>query len=82
MATYDGEWTDETEMTFGKYKGTLLREIPASYFLWLWENGMWRPTLSNRNDPCRLYIIKNFHALETECPDRIIEHRPPEIKLD
>jgi hypothetical protein len=71
-----GAFTDEDEITFGKYMGRKMKKVPASYLLWLWENGMWRETLSNRTDPVRLYIIENFHALETECPDRIIEHRP------
>jgi hypothetical protein len=69
--------TDNDQMTFGKYNGVAIGKVPASYLLWLWENGMYRDnTPSQRNDPVRLYIIENFHALETECPDRIIEHRP------
>jgi uncharacterized protein (DUF3820 family) len=69
-------WTDDDPITFGKYKDTPMGKVPASYLLWLWNEGMWRETLSNRLDPCRCYIIKNFHALETECPDTIIDHRP------
>jgi hypothetical protein len=68
--------TDTDLITFGKYNGTAIGKVPASYLLWLWDNGMHRDTLSNRSDPVRQYIIANFHALETECPDRIIEHRP------
>ena len=68
--------SDDDPITFGKYDGTPIGKVPSSYLLWLWENGMYRETLSNRNDPVRLYIIENFHALETECPDRIIDHRP------
>jgi hypothetical protein len=67
---------DDDLITFGKHMGTAMKDVPASYLLWLWENGMWRETLSNRSDPVRLYIIENFHALETECPDTIIQHRP------
>ena len=70
------EMSDEDEITFGKYNGTPIGKVPASYLLWLWDNGMWRETLSNRSDPVRFYIMKHFHALETECPDRIIEHTP------
>lgn len=69
--------TDDDEITFGKYNGTPLGKVPSSYLLWLWNNGMWRAaTLSQRTDPVREYIVKNFHALETECPDVIVDHRP------
>ena len=74
--TGDGAWEDDDEITFGKYQGTVMKNVPASYLLWLWNNGMWRETLSNRSDPCRLYVIKYFSHLETECPDVIIDHRP------
>lgn len=70
-------FTDDDEITFGKYNGTKMKDVPASYLLWLWDNGLWKDnTASQRNDPVRLYIIENFNSLETECPDRIIEHRP------
>ena len=69
--------SDNDEITFGKYNGTPIGKVPASYLLWLWENGMYRANVKGAdNDPVRLYIIQNFHALETECSDRIIEHRP------
>lgn len=68
---------DDDEITFGKYNGTAIGKVPASYLLWLWNNGMWRAnTRSQAEDPVRLYIVENFHALETECPDTIIDHRP------
>jgi hypothetical protein len=73
---HGGAPDDQELITFGKYNGTPYGKVPASYLLWLWNNGMYRETLSNRSDPARLYIIKNFHALETECPDTIIDHRP------
>jgi uncharacterized protein (DUF3820 family) len=31
-------FTDKTLMPFGKYKGKALINIPAYYFIWLWEN--------------------------------------------
>jgi hypothetical protein len=68
---------DAYEMTFGKYRGTPIGEVPASYLLWLWDNGMWDDHVRGADrDPVRLYIIKHFSALETECPDLIIKHRP------
>jgi hypothetical protein len=69
--------TDDDELTFGKYNGTKIGKVPASYLLWLWNNGMWKSnTRSQREDPVREYIVKYFNHLETECPDIIIEHRP------
>lgn len=68
---------DEDEITFGKYSGTKIKDVPACYLLWLWENGIWRDnTLSQGTDPVREYIVENFNALETECSDFIIQHRP------
>jgi putative quorum-sensing-regulated virulence factor len=69
--------TDQDVITFGKYKGTAMEKVPASYLLWLWNNGMWRSNVRGADsDPVRLYIIDNFSALEKECPDTIIDHRP------
>lgn len=69
--------TDDDEITFGKYNGSKMKDVPAGYLLWLWNNGMWKSnTLSQRTDPVREYIVANFHALETECPDIIIDHQP------
>jgi len=69
-------FTHDDEITFGKYSGAKMRDVPASYLLWLWNNGMWRDTASNRSDPVRLYIIEHFNSLETDCPDIVIDHRP------
>jgi hypothetical protein len=78
---------DTDEITFGKYNGTAIGKVPASYLLWLMgqrpacrrslsEGGWDASKRGARIDPVHLYILENFHALETECPDRIIEHRP------
>jgi Putative quorum-sensing-regulated virulence factor len=67
---------DSYEMTFGKYRGTPIGEVPAGYLLWLWDNGLWKEDKGYYADPVRQYIIKHFTALETECPDKIITHRP------
>ena len=66
---------DDHLMPFGKYKGTPMGEVPASYLLWLWEEAQfWQK--SDKQSDVAYYIRQNFHALETECPDRIISHRP------
>lgn len=35
--TVDNEATHDTVMSFGKYKGVSLRDVPASYLLWLYD---------------------------------------------
>lgn len=73
----EGAFTHEDEITFGVHVGTKMKDVPASYLLWLWENGMWKgSTTSQRRDPVRLYIIDHFNSLETDCPDFAITHRP------
>jgi hypothetical protein len=68
---------DAYEMTFGKYRGTPIGEVPAGYLLWLWDNGVWDGHVRGADqDPVRNYIIKHFNSLEAECPDKIVEHRP------
>jgi hypothetical protein len=68
---------DDYEMTFGKYRGTKIGEVPSGYLLWLWDNGLWDDQVRGAaDDPVRQYIVKHFNALETECPDRIVIHRP------
>jgi hypothetical protein len=74
--------TDNDTIQFGKYSNppTKMADVPADYLLWLWdEGGLWRPeglARSANRVAVRDYIIANFNALETECPDRIITHRP------
>jgi hypothetical protein len=33
----EAPWTDTTRIGWGKHKGKQLKEIPASYLLWLFE---------------------------------------------
>ena len=30
--------TDQSKMTFGKYKGTAIEDVPASYLIWIYDN--------------------------------------------
>lgn len=53
------KYTDKTLMPFGKYKGTALGNVPASYLLWLRENA----TLS---EPMKQYLEDNLAALQKE----------------
>jgi hypothetical protein len=78
--------TDQSQMPFGKYAGHVMEKVPASYLLYLWdETELWNrgALLSKRQDGYsekRLalhdYIRENFTALETECEDRIVTHKP------
>ena len=77
--------TDQSQMPFGKYQGYVMEKVPANYLLFLWdETELWnRGALLSKQDGYsekRLavhdYIRENFSALETECKDRIIAHRP------
>ena len=40
--------SDDDYIPFGKYSSppTKMKDVPASYLLWLWNNGMWRDTRS------------------------------------
>lgn len=50
------DWTDETEMPFGKYKGRKLQEVPASYLMWLND----QTDFARRNPELAEYINKKW----------------------
>ena len=56
MTTY----TDETPMPFGKYLGVKLKDIPASYLVWIYEN------CEELNFNLKQYLKVNLHILELE----------------
>lgn len=58
-------FTDESIMPFGKHKGEKLENVPASYFLWLWNEGV-------SDEGVRGYIVLSFDALVQECSDKIV----------
>jgi uncharacterized protein (DUF3820 family) len=68
METY----TDQTPMPFGKHAGVVLERVPAGYLLWLWDKGVYQETTK----PLHHYIKQNFHILETEADDYIVQHPP------
>jgi uncharacterized protein (DUF3820 family) len=51
--------TDESPMPFGKYKGTKLANVPASYLIWLYYNGLNPGSLKD-------YITDNLDVLKDE----------------
>lgn len=60
--------TDSDLMPFGKYKGSKMEDVPASYLLWLWNDDVSHPGV-------RAYIEDAMSALEKECPDTIVKGR-------
>jgi len=57
---------DLTPMPFGKFKGRKLQAVPASYFHWLWHNG-----LNTEESGLHSYIKENIEAFKMENPDLI-----------
>ena len=60
------KFTDQDKMPFGKFKGTKLEAVEASYLLWLYEQ------MKDNDDKIKLfiYIHENKKALEAEAPPR------------
>lgn len=56
--------SDQDIMPFGKYKGEKMENVPASYLLWLRDQGV-------RDPGVRSYIEENETVLLSECPDYI-----------
>lgn len=68
---------DQSLMTFGKYKGEKLEDIPARYFLFLWNDFLNEESYSiGGYGALRKYIIENMTALEKDSPDTIITNDP------
>lgn len=61
--------TDTDPMPFGKYKGTRMQDVPASYLHWLWTNVM----KNDKQSPVATYIRRNLEALKKEFKDGIWE---------
>ena len=59
---------DTDVMPWGKYKGTLMQDVPADYLFWLWSNGS-----DKKTKICQVadYIERNLHILKVEHPDGI-----------
>lgn len=50
-------------MPFGKYKGRTMADVPASYLMWLWDNGC-------DNELVKNYIHNSMDAIKQELGDR------------
>jgi uncharacterized protein (DUF3820 family) len=62
-------YNDLTAMPFGKYKGTVLQEVPASYLHWFVCNCL--PPQNDSSKQLLEYVKKSLHALKEESPDLI-----------
>lgn len=60
------ELDDVDKMPFGKHKDTPMQDVPASYFHYLWNNGM-----KSERSPVANYIRRSLSALKKENPDLI-----------
>ena len=58
---------DMDEMPFGKHRGILMRDVPASYLHYLWITGK----ESDKQCPVTNYIRRNLMALKIEHPDGV-----------
>jgi len=67
--TAERVFNDKTPMPFGKYKGTPLGNVPASYLLWLYDESS-----KDAFPALRTYLEKNKRALELEA-DEEEEHK-------
>lgn len=62
---------DTDPMPWGKYKGTPMANVPASYLLWLHEN-------NKANDyPVKKYIANNFEVLKKQANEENEARRKP-----
>lgn len=50
---------DETPMPFGKHKGTLMRDVPANYLLWLAD----QPDFGEKNPNLLKYVEERRESL-------------------
>jgi uncharacterized protein (DUF3820 family) len=53
------ELTDKSLMPFGKYQGTEMENVPASYLIWLYDN-------NKCNKEVKEYIEDNMDVLKME----------------
>lgn len=60
--------SDDSLMPFGKHKGIMMMNVPASYLHWLWTNGKKYET---KTCSVAAYIEENLEGLKMEYTDGI-----------
>ena len=63
---------DTDLMPFGKWKGTPMQDVPASYLAWLKEDAE-KKGQKISHEGVRKYIEENWSVLQSEILDRIWE---------
>jgi hypothetical protein len=63
--------TDMDPMPFGKYRGTPMQDVPATYLHWLWTNERDPMRAKIKTDAVADYIAGNMRVLQQEYPDGI-----------
>lgn len=72
-------------MPFGQHANSKMRDVPAQYLLWLWDNGLHEMhgqegvregTYVHKQIQVAEYIYDNFVALEKEAHDYIVQNVP------
>jgi len=58
---------DTDTMPFGKYKGTLMQDVPVNYLHWLWHQGL----KTDKKSDLANYIRDSLDGLKLENPDLI-----------
>ena len=58
--------TDDDKMPFGKHKGMAMKNVPATYLLWLYGE---MEAKKQSQGPVFLYIKDNLKVLEKEVED-------------
>lgn len=61
--------TDDDKMPFGKYKGVVMADVPATYLHWLWTEGGMKNKV--KTSDVAQYIAENIDALRQEHKDGI-----------
>lgn len=64
--------SDNSRMPFGKHAGKYMEDVPASYLLFLWDEGIH----AEPERDIHIYIRTRFSALETEASNYIVQHPP------
>ena len=59
---------DDSLMPFGKHKGTKMKDVPADYLLWFFEekSSALSSTLSSQDETVLEYIDDNLEGVEEE----------------
>lgn len=61
--------TDESKIAFGKHQGTMLKDVPASYLLWLMDQHWFYASIISYNVALKEYIQDNLQVLKKEVED-------------